>query len=329
MVEAPIQSLISTIDSKLAAVIGTVAGQISNTVTPIVAVCFSIYMILIVINYMRGGTSDPVWDFVLRMAAFSVIIGIGLNMGNYTTYVVPMVQETGNSIAKNITGASAGESQLDQLALTYINVIDKDYQRVNATKNPFTKIGEYCVWFIKSALVFMGLIPFLVFATALLIIAKVGSALIAAVGPIFFGCLLFPATRQYFSAWLNSVVSYMLIPVFVAVVAMISIQISSEIFDGKMNFIDVVLACIVNLILVMLIKTCSALASSLSAGGINTGFSAGGAYSSAVKAGTYTGGKMDAAVVRGIGKGAQKAAAFGANVAAAMKNMTQNGIKPG
>jgi type IV secretion system protein VirB6 len=274
-------SVIGMVDCRVSDVAITASGTISNSIMPIVALCFSIYMILMMVNYMRGGTSSPVWDVYLRAAAFAIIIGLGLQYGNYTAYVVPMVQGIGDDLANAVSGATDGASSLDILAMHYIKILDKGYERANSNIFPFN-IGPLLLFGLKFVLIAAGLVPFLVLAAALLIMAKVGAALVVAVGPIFFACLLFPATRQYFSAWVNSAFSYALIPIFVAVIAMVSVQISVEVFNPgaggleKMSFKYIFMASLVNLLLLVLLKVVSSLASSLSAGGINAGSPVGG-----------------------------------------------------
>ena len=332
--DAPIQTVISTVDTGLASAVNGVAGAISGAITPIAAACFSIYMILITVNYARGASSEPVWDFWLRMAGFALVIGLGINYSNYATYVMPIVKDLGNDLSALVGGGSDTATALDKLALHYIKIIDADYEKISQL-GFVNKIGETVLWGIKSLVIIFTLVPFLVFAALLMIVAKVGVALVAAVGPLFFACLIFPATRQYFSAWLNTAFSYALIPVFVAIVAMFSVSISEEVFANPddMSLFTVIIASIVNLLLVLLLKTCTSLASSLSAGGINTGFSAGGAYNTG-KMASMMGGRATQALgigAKGVGRGVFKVADFaaGGRISSAIQSFRQNGIKAG
>lgn len=327
--DAPIQAVISAVDSSLATAVNTVAGAISGVITPIAAACFSIYMILITVNYVRGASSEPVWDFWLRMAGFALIIGLGVNYRNYSAHVVPIVTKLGNDLSSLVSGGSDTATALDQQAMHYIGMIGDEYDKIS--KISFVLGGGF-LWAIKSLIIILTLFPFLIFAAALLIVAKVGAAMVAAVGPLFFACLLFPATRQYFTAWLNSAVSYALIPLFVAVVAMFSINISKDVFadPNDMSFMTVLVAAIVNLLLILLLKTCSALASSLSAGGINTGFSPGGMYGSIRSAATYKGTglgkkvdeKFHDAIGEKVGRGVDA-------ISSVIQSFRQNKIKAG
>jgi type IV secretion system protein VirB6 len=328
-IASPIQHVIQTVESSLSSTAATVASEISGGVTPLAASCFSIYMILIVVNYARGASSEPIWDFWLRMAGFAVIIGLGLSMESYVSNVLPIITKLGDGLAAAAGGGNDAANTLDNLAARYFSLMSFDYDRIaNSDMGATEKFLAGILWAIKVAIILIGIVPFLVVAAALLIIAKVGVIMVAAVGPIFFACLIFPATRQYFSAWCNAAFSYALIPLFVAIVAMFAIDLSKEFFDfapgegfESLTLKAVFMASIVNLLLLLLLKTCGDLASSLSAGGINPGFSAGG-LAGGIRRG------FGAAAYKGTGRKADEKFHDGVNDAI-KKLLNNNNIKAG
>lgn len=309
---APITWLVGKIDDIVSAGAGTVAGNISGVVAPLASACFGIYMLLILVNYLRGAETEPVMDFFIRMGSWAVVIGLGLNATNYTNTVIPIVTGLGSDLANAVSGGTATAGALDQLALHYFNILETGYE--NANRFPFpASAGPLILYFIKAACILIGLIPFLVAATITVIIADVGSVMVAMVGPLYFAAALFPATRQYFSAWVNTALSYALIPLFVAVISLISVNLSKEMLStvpgGSLDDVTlkgVFLASMGNLILLFLLKQVSSLASSLSAGGINAGM-AGGVGAAASAVGGFVsgrGGRQLAAAGRGAGRGA-------------------------
>ena len=271
---APISWLINQINNIVSSGASSTASAISGAVTPIAAACFGIYIILITVNYLRGAETEPIIDFGMRCAGFAVVISIGINASNYASYVIPIVTGIGDDLSSLITGGSANSTALDELAKFYLKIIDDGYEKATAPWGT-GKIGPVILWTVKSFITIFGLVPFLVAATVCIIVAKVGSTIVAMLGPMYFCFLLFPATRQYFSAWLNTAFSYALIPVIVAVISTISIGISKSMFAGSggnltgTSFKLVALAAVGNLVLLFILKQVSSLASSLSAGGIN------------------------------------------------------------
>lgn len=287
---APITWLVGEINKIVSSGAGATATAIATAVTPLAAVGFGIYIILICINYMRGAETEPVIDFGVRCAGFAVIIGLGLNAANYTSTVIPIVTGVGSDLASAFSGGSASAGTLDQLALHYLKILDDGYESASRGGFPLNA-GSMLLYFMKFVCVLVGLIPFLVAATLCIIVADVGSVLVAMVGPLFFAFLIFPATRQYFSSWLNTALSYALIPVFVAVIATISVGLSKTMLSGSGSLDDVslkavFLASMGNLTLLFLLKQVSALASSLSAGGINASMPGSiGTLASAIRSG--------------------------------------------
>lgn len=279
---APITWLINEINLAVSSTAATGATALVKSIMPLVGACFGIYVILVLFNYMRGAEDNPIMDFLWRGAAFAVVMTLGLHADVYVAVVMPIVQNSGTDIAAAIIGGNNNQNSLDTLALHYLKIIDDSYMVVDGFST-FKSIGAKIVVTVKAAIIVLGLVPFLVAATVATIIANVGSTIVAMVGPLFFAFLLFPATRQYFSAWVNTAVSYALIPIMVAVVANLSISLSDKMLKtggssllNETSFKMVFLAAIANLVLLFVLKQVNSLASSLSAGGINAAGARGG-----------------------------------------------------
>lgn len=291
--QAPITWLVNLITDQVSAAAIGVASNVSTLIAPLVSVGFGIYVLLITLNYLRGAESQPVMDFIVRMISFSIVITFGFGAGNYATYISPIVTGLGGDLAMAFTGGTVDAGSLDQLALYYFNILDKNLELASSSGFP-ANIPSLILYLIQAALILLGLVPFLVAATIAIIVANCGSIMVGMVGPIYFGFLLFPATRQYFSAWLNTALSYALIPVFIAVISVMSVGLSKAMLssDGvtlsDMSLKGAFFASIGNLILVFLIKQVSSLASALSAGGINASMPAG---LGAAASGIYSSGK--------------------------------------
>ncbi|MDI1298622.1 type IV secretion system protein [Methylotenera sp.] len=273
---APIQWLILKITTLVGTAVNGVASTLTTTITPLVAVCFGIYIILISVNYMRGAEQEPVMDFLMRFLTFAIVISLGLSYSTYATHIMPIVTDMGSGLAAALTGGSATASSLDQLALHYLDIINKGFEDATAIHG-LDGLAAYIQVAVKSFIIILGLAPFLIAATLYIITASVFSQIIAALGPLFFAFLLFPATRQYFTAWVNTAFSYILIPTIIAIISLVSVEIAKEMLSDssgtlvETSFKSVFLAAICNLILLFLLRQVSSLASALSAGGINAG----------------------------------------------------------
>lgn len=317
----PVTWLVGRIHDTLLTSAIAAAKTISAEIAPLVMVCFGIYVILMMTNYLRGAETEPVFDFGLKMASWALIIGFGLNADTYASTVIPMVTGIGADLANAITGGDSTAGAVDQMIARLLQAI-QDATGELRDLDFFDGAMAYIMVAFKILLILIGYIPLLIAAAIAIVIADSGAILVAAVGPIFFAFALFPATRQYFSAWINTVLSLMLVPVLVAIVALASINIANEILVDS-TFTTVFIGVICNLILMVLIRQVSALASSLSAGGINMAMPKGGISSaaSAIRSGAQT--TMQAG--RGVASGYRGAKNVASAVASKFNSLRKAG----
>lgn len=77
--------------------------------------------------------------------------------------------------------------------------------------------------FVQNVLIWIGALVFLVVAAAFLMLTQYTLLLLAAVGPIFFGFAVFPATRQFFGAWVGQILNFAFLNLFINVLVTMSI----------------------------------------------------------------------------------------------------------
>lgn len=279
--EAPISSLISYINNMSATALNGVAGTMISTIAPFGAVVFGIYMIVLMMSYLRGAESDPVMDFLMKFISWAAVFTYGFNAATYTSEILPIVTGLGESFLK-MFGSGANATAMDSLAISVISLVNDGFMAIRDRNYGLSDIGtliyDYCTLTFYAIVLLTGIIPFLVLATVTVIIANIGSQIIGAVGPLFFLALFFPATRQYFSSWLNSVLSYSFIPLFVAIISMLAVGVTNGILSIQpgqsllnVSVFTVFFAAFANWVFMFLIQQVSSIASSLSSGGINAG----------------------------------------------------------
>jgi type IV secretion system protein VirB6 len=271
---APVTWLIGRIDLIVSAGAISTATAIAHTITPMAASCFGVYIILMAVHQMRGARSEPVRDIGLRITGFCVVVGLGLNMANYTSFVIPIVTGLGSDFASAVSRGNVSAGVMDQLELHYLGILDDGSRSASQQSGP-SGVGAMAICGLNAAFVACGRIPFLVLAALLPIVADVDSVIGTSVGPLLFAALIFPATRQYFPAWVTTAISYALMPMLVSVIAVISETLSKEMLsDANGSFANASLASVSftslrNLVLMLLLRQVSSIDSSLSAGGIN------------------------------------------------------------
>lgn len=291
---APISSLVTYVNTLATTALSSVAGNLISMIMPFGAVVFGIYVILMMWGYMRGSETDPVQDFLAKLFCWSIVIGYGLNANTYTNEILPIVTGLGSDFLK-LSASGSDASAMDTLFNSTIGLIGSgiDSIRAKTAGSLVPDFGGYFVLLLQSIILLVGVVPFLISATTKVIFAGLGSQIVAAIGPLFFLSLLFPATRQYFSAWLNTALSYALIPLFVAVITMLAMQATNGILDlqagqtlAQVSFAKILFVAIANWVVMFMLQQVTSMASSLSSGGINAGMPSGsiaGAIKSGVK----------------------------------------------
>ncbi|WP_321899465.1 type IV secretion system protein [Paraburkholderia heleia] len=187
-------------------VLGTItsgSARIIGLISPLMAVCFSIYVLLVCWGYWQGRNDDPIDDFMRRVVAWTFILTCGMNIQFYTTYIVPFANGLGEQLASAITGQSNPVSGLDSLLSSYINACGQIYDQAEG----FHIIGA--VWMITVMVIFAT--PFMALAVAYIILAKFALELLLVLGPLFISAALFPPVRQFFWNWAGQCLNYSLL----------------------------------------------------------------------------------------------------------------------
>lgn len=218
----------SDFDANVVATITSGATRMISLITPLMAVCFSIYVLLVCWGYWQGRNDDPIDDFFRRMALWAVVLTCGMNIQFYTTYIVPFVNGLGEELAGAITGQTDVASALDGLLSMYINACAQIYDNAHN----FQIIGA--VWVITVMIIFAT--PFMGLAVAYLILAKFALSLLLVLGPLFITAALFPPVRQYFWNWAGQCLNYALLAGLFAGAGAIEVAFAKQIAPSGTTF---------------------------------------------------------------------------------------------
>lgn len=260
MAIAPFQELFTFFDASVIAVVTNGTAKMISLISPLVAAGFGIYLMLILSSYWRGEQDDPLSDFFLRMVGWAAVISFGLNIGLYTTYVVPFVNGLGDDLA-GITGEKYNSAAaLDTMGNALIDVFIKLFGDADGIKETM-----YAVVAIASVGLLCG--AFMVIAIAYIILAKLALGVLIAVGPFFIASALFPATREFFKNWTAQCLNYAFLIMLFSFVAQIEIAMVSSLIPTELSLsalLKLILSCAV---LIFVSLNLPSLAASL-AGGI-------------------------------------------------------------
>lgn len=252
-------------------------ANLVSTVTPAFQAVFIVYCMFVIYSYWENETSihGTAIDLFKRIVAWAILLGFGMNIGTYMSIVMPFVTGLGDGLSQAYGGNDAA-SALDVMAEKLIHIVDTELNEVEGESE--SMVGEANgtadaadsantgMWKTITGAVsdltsgameamfgglfdkFMALIKALILiifgffyiavAGAYLLVAQVLLNILAAIGPIFFGFALFPATRQFFNNWVGSVLNYGFFFLFATMLVEMSLKFVGKQLDGYQSGVE-------------------------------------------------------------------------------------------
>lgn len=178
------------------------------SISPIFSLAFGIYVLLQVFHYYNKGFDDSLMDISKRMVGWIVIIALAFNANGYkevakTAYNLP------NNLSQMVAGKEYKASSMDD-NFTILNQKLSNIDEMRKKLGAFD-FGDKMVFGTLKIVNYLLLGLLMVFCFAYYLVAKLSLVLVLMFGPIFIGCLLFPATRQWGMSWINQVMNYSLV----------------------------------------------------------------------------------------------------------------------
>src|SRR3954451_24333259 len=180
----------------------------------------TLYVVLYGVSILRGTISEPIMDFAWRSVRLALIVALATNASTFQTYVAGLFfeslpKEVGNAIAGSGLDTSSG-TPFDKLLNKGIEVAQKIYDQAGLTDIAPALIAGIL-------LVFTAVSGFLQFA--IMLYAKIGLAIVIALGPVFIALMLFEATRPFGVAWTRQVANFVILRVLV--VALVGLMLTT------------------------------------------------------------------------------------------------------
>lgn len=184
-------------------------GDFIGQITPLFVACFSFYVLLVIWDYYNSSLDVLAVDFIKKCCGWMLIIGLSLAPASYMKLAHIIY-----GLPDEIAGIFAGGYKVDASAM------DASWKLLMDLLDKISEIHDQHQWYeiavhfglvIKIGLVITlcgALVVGLSFAFYM--VAKISLALVLMIGPVFLGCLLFPATRQYAINWIGQCLNHIL-----------------------------------------------------------------------------------------------------------------------
>lgn len=256
----PFTKLYTFFDDAVNKVIVSGTTNMIALISPLLAVCFSIYVMLILFSYWKGDTDEPIMDFLSRLVGWGAIITFGLNIDMYQLYVAPLVTGLGEDLGGTVSGTINSAAALDQMANAFVDAFVRLFQEACGVEETL-----FAVLAIASVSVFGGL--FMVVAIAYIVLAKLALGILVAIGPFFIAAALFPASRDLFKNWTAQCLNYAFLVMLFSFAAQIEIAMVKGLVPQDMSISALFQMNMVCAVFVLVSLNLPSLASAL-AGGI-------------------------------------------------------------
>jgi type IV secretion system protein VirB6 len=227
--------LFALIDGALKSTIVQGAAKVMIGLTTVFGSIWTLQFTARSIYWLYQGLTEIFQEVFFSVLKMAIIVSMAFNVSWYLEYVVPFVTGLPAWMGGILSGSeSAQTNQVDLLISSYLTSLDL---LVSAMKFGWTESLSVFFYALLVIVFFLiGGIPFLSVAVGTIIMLKVSSTVILAVGPVFIAFLLFDQSRQWFWGWVSILGGFMLTQVLFAVVLGIEMGIINSFVIKNGNF---------------------------------------------------------------------------------------------
>ncbi|HCE3569206.1 TPA: type IV secretion system protein [Vibrio parahaemolyticus] len=263
------EAIFDKVDQALDTYITSTAGDIISFITPIFTSLLIIWIAIWGYMMMFGKASEPLQDGVFRILRIGFIITLGLTVGTYTDLVVDFLAKGPETIASVITGSATGTSAatLDSLFSKIFEVSEAAWDKGGIMN------GNFGMYLISIIVLVVGAALSLVVAF-LILLSKIMTTVLLAIGPLFIIMLLFNTTQRFFESWLGMVMNFGFILILAAAIGQLMTSLADSYISSMMgadastlaNLGDAAMLCIVFALCILVVRQVPSVASALGGG---------------------------------------------------------------
>ncbi len=175
---------------------------------PVLTLLLGLFIAFFAIALMLGRTNLSIRSLVPRMLTLGLVVTFATSWVAYQSVVWNLAIAAPDYLASVITGSrgSATTTFADKIDIVFIAVQQASELAGGAAG------GAEITAFSPRGILWLGALLFLLGTVGVLVTARIGLALLVALGPIFVVMALFSSTRGLFTGWLKGVVMLGLTP---------------------------------------------------------------------------------------------------------------------
>ena len=214
--------LMKQVDVVLNSAVSRPIEQLSQALAPIIIVGLTIQFLFYTMAIMRGYGSMTVTELVWKYIRIALIAGVATTGGFYQTQIANTMISLPDDMVSVVAGKTTVAAEIDQLRLSSQNAANEIDKRDTGY---LPSSEDIILWLMKTGIHINAMIIGAVIAI-LMIVVKVGMALIVATGPIFISALAFDRTEGMFNSWISQALNFVFLALLAGLVFGIFIQIN-------------------------------------------------------------------------------------------------------
>lgn len=232
--------------------------------SPFVLSASIILIIGVDLAIMFGKIDAPFRDIMIALVTIALVTNFATNVGVYNLYFKTLLLGLPDDLV-NLAGAPGVGEALDNFGDSILEAVIKVWRTstgiVGGLKAAVIAGILFIVWALMSAA-----------AVVALLVAKVGLAVLVAVGPLFIGLAIHPITREYFTKWLSYCTNFAFLAMLVGGVLAFISSVADNYFltlsetDGGVDFVELAAPTIIMIVLIKMFDQLPNISSSLGGG---------------------------------------------------------------
>jgi len=184
-----------------------------GTMAPVLTMLLGLFIAFFAIALLLGRSNLSIRSLVPRILTLGLVVTFATSWVAYQAVVWNLAIGAPDYLASMLTGTSGSATTTfaDKIDIVLLAV-----QQATETANGGTENGGAAeiTAFSPQGILWLGAMLFLLGTVGVLVTARIGLALLVALGPIFVVMALFTSTRGLFTGWLKGVVMLGLTPLF-------------------------------------------------------------------------------------------------------------------
>ncbi|TKR56035.1 type IV secretion system protein [Allopusillimonas ginsengisoli] len=227
-------------DAVLQSAVAQPIEQLTTALLPIITMGLTLQFLAYAFAIMHGQGGMTVTEFFKKAIMVAIIATVATAGGLYQTDISKTMLSLPDDLTAVVTGNTTVAAEVDKL----------QKKTTTATERMGSAGGESNSWYSvlpSTKEVFVGILTFVVTINSavvgaaiavIMVVIKVGMALVVATGPLFIAGLLFEPTKKLFDSWVAQALNFIFLALLAGLIFAILLQMNLQFIEAMAKFID-------------------------------------------------------------------------------------------